>query len=120
MHTDDYVLFDRKIQNVTAGLIPYFQKLLYTLSKENAWTIANYIMSMKTEMNLTDNYRRDTVKVLAYFSIFYNNKSFKQITRHEYILYLYIFASRRAYIDCINGIVRIIHIEYILLGFSNG
>ena len=88
MHTCDDVLFDRKIQDVTAGLIPYFQKLLYTLSKENAWTIANYIMSMKTEMNLTDNYRRDTVKVLAYFSIFYNNKSFKQITRDDLISFL--------------------------------
>ena len=44
------VLFDRKIQDVTAGLIPYFQKLLYKLSKENAWTIANYIISMRTEI----------------------------------------------------------------------
>lgn len=77
------VLFDRKIQDVTAGLIPYFQKLLYRLSKENGWTIANYIMSMRTEMNLTNNYRRDVVKVLAHFSIFYNNKSFKQVTRYE-------------------------------------
>ena len=68
------VLFDRKIQDVTAGIIPYFQKLLYKISKENAWTIANYIISMRTEMNLTDNYRRDTIKgwPIFQFSIIIN------------------------------------------------
>jgi len=88
-HTyDNDVLFDRKIQDVTAGLIPYFQKLLYKLPKENAWTIANYIMSMKTEVNLTDNYRRDVLKVLANFSIFCNNKLFKQVTKDNLVSFL--------------------------------
>src|SRR5690349_15523545 len=88
-HTyDNDVLFDRKIQDVTAGLIPYFQKLLYKLPKENAWTIANYIMSMRTEMNLTNNYRRDVVKVLANFSIFCNNKLFKHVTKDNLVSFL--------------------------------
>ena len=83
-HTyDNDVLFDRKIQDVTAGLIPYFQKLLYKLPKENAWTIANYIISMRTEVNLADNYRRNIINELPHFSIFCNNKSFKQVTRDD-------------------------------------
>jgi len=85
---DNDVLFDRKIQDVTAGLIPYFQKLLYKLPKENACTIANYIMSMRTEMNLTNNYRRDVVKVLANFSIFCNNKLFKHVTKDNLVSFL--------------------------------
>ena len=43
---------------------------------------------MRTEMNLTDNYRRDIIRGLAHFSIFYNNKSFKQITRDDLISFL--------------------------------
>ena len=38
--------------------------------------------------NLTDNYRRDIIRGLAHFSIFCNNKSFKQITRDDLISFL--------------------------------
>jgi hypothetical protein len=86
--TCDDVLFERKIEDVTSDLIPSFQKLLYKISKENAWTIANYIISMKTEVNLADNYRRNIIKELAHFSIFCNNKSFKQVTRDDLISFL--------------------------------
>jgi hypothetical protein len=82
--TCDNVLFERKIKDVTSDLIPSFQKLLYKISKENAWTIANYIISMKIEVNLADNYRRNIIKELAHFSIFCNNKSFKHVTRNEW------------------------------------
>jgi len=57
--TYDNVLFERKMEDITLGLAPYYQNLPYNISKENAWTIANYIISMRTEVNLTDNYRRD-------------------------------------------------------------
>ena len=45
-------------------------------------------MSMRTEVNLADNYRRDTITQLARFSIFCDNKSFKQITREDIISFL--------------------------------
>ena len=45
-------------------------------------------MSMTTEMNLTNNYRRDVVKVLANFSIFCNNKLFKQVTKDNLVSFL--------------------------------
>ena len=82
------VLFERKIEDATSGLIPYYQKLLYSTSQGNAWIIANYIMSMRTEMNLSDNYRGGTIKVLTKFSIFCNNKPLKQITREDIISFL--------------------------------
>ena len=69
-------------------LILYFSKLLYKISKENAWTIANYITSMRTEVNLSDHYRRDTINVLGNFSVYCNDKSLRQITRDEILAFL--------------------------------
>ena len=87
---EDYnnIFFEQKIEDVTSGLIPYFSKLLYKISKENAWIITNYIISMRTEVNLSDHYRRDTISVLGNFSIYCNNKSLRQLTRNEIVAFL--------------------------------
>jgi integrase len=82
------VFFDRKIEDVTSGLIQYFHKLLYKISKENAWTVANYIISMRTEVNLSDHYRRDTINILGNFSIYCKDKSLRLITRDEILTFL--------------------------------
>jgi len=81
-------LFERKIEDVTSGLGHYYRKLLSRISQENALTIADYIMSMRTEMNPTDNYRGDTIKGVAKFSIFCNNKPLKKVTRDDIISFL--------------------------------
>ena len=80
-------LFERKIQNATEGLSHDCFNWLYEkvakFSKENAAVIANYIMSMKTETNLSDNYRRSIIIILSRFSVFFNDqKSFKSMTRY--------------------------------------
>ena len=80
--------FEQRIGDATLGLTPYFSNLLYKLSKENAWSIANYIVSMRTEVNLSDHYRRNIISVLTNFSIFYNNKSFRLLTRDEILTFL--------------------------------
>ena len=46
------------------------------------------LLSMRTEVNLSDHYRRDIINVLANFSIFCNDKSFRQITRDEILAFL--------------------------------
>lgn len=58
-------LFDIKIKMVTAGLIPYYRRLLKDISKENALTIAKYILALKTEINLSDQYRQDIIYLLS-------------------------------------------------------
>lgn len=58
-------LFDIKIKMVTAKLIPYYRRLLKDISKENALTIAKYILAMKTEINLSDQYRQDIIYLLS-------------------------------------------------------
>ena len=82
------IFFEQKIVDVTSGLIPHFRKLLYKISRENAWIIASYITTMRTEINLSDHYRRDIIKVLTRFSIFCNGKSFRQINRDEILSFL--------------------------------
>jgi hypothetical protein len=68
------VLFERKIQDVTEGLNPDCFNWLYnniaSTNKEIAITIATYIMSMKTEIKLSDYYRRDTITVLSRFLMY--------------------------------------------------
>jgi hypothetical protein len=51
-------LFDRKIQLITEGIDTFFNSKLKELTHDNALTIVNYILSMKNEINLSDNYRR--------------------------------------------------------------
>ena len=46
-------------------------------------------MSMRTEINLSDNYRRAVIILLSKFSIFFKNqKSFKSITREDILKFL--------------------------------
>ena len=83
-------LFDRKVDLITAGLPAGYAKCLKTeVSWDNALIISSYIVSMKTEINLSDNYRRLNIILLAKFSKFFNNeKSFNQMTRDDVLQYL--------------------------------
>ena len=90
----DTLSFDREIETATSGLSPEYSKLLNKISKEDALTIANYIISMRTESNLSDNYRKNIIKVLSRFSTFYSSAnikkplSFKQVTREDILSFL--------------------------------
>jgi hypothetical protein len=79
-HIDDS-LFDRKVHLVTTGLRAYHARCLKNereVSRNNALIICNYIMSMKTEINLSDNYRRTN----------HNQKPFSHITREDLLAFL--------------------------------
>ena len=86
---DSDPLNERKIQNATEGLSHDCFNLLEKVSKDNVVIITNYIISMKTEINLSDNYRRCIIILLSKFSIFFSNqKSFKSITREDILKFL--------------------------------
>jgi hypothetical protein len=88
---DSDPLYERKIQNATEGLSHDCFNLLekVTSSKDNVVIITNYIMSMKAETNLSDNYRRCIIILLSKFSIFFKNqKSFKSMTREDILKFL--------------------------------
>src|SRR3954470_16874932 len=80
--------FDRKVENATEGLKSICYKQFCEIPHENAVTVANYILSMKSEINPADNYRRDNIRLLIRFSKFHHNKTFRQITRDDVLLFL--------------------------------
>ncbi|HJR48306.1 MAG TPA: hypothetical protein VJ799_09160, partial [Nitrososphaeraceae archaeon] len=83
------VLFDRKVDLITAGLQPHLNKYLKDeVSRENTSIICDYITAMKTEINLSDNYRTVSVRLLIQFSIFHNQKSFNLISREDILAFL--------------------------------
>jgi integrase len=82
------------IDTAAAGLRPsYYRMLNRVLPHENAMTIAKYIASMKTEVNLSDHYREDLIAVLYKLSIYIsgrknNIKPFWLMTRQDIIAFL--------------------------------
>jgi len=82
-------ILDRKIDFATAGIHSYIHRdLTENVSPKNALIVAEYILEMKTENNLSDNYRVTTIELLSILSKFHNNKSFLLITRDDIIAYL--------------------------------
>jgi hypothetical protein len=64
------IFFDRKVDLITAGLQPRYNKYLEEerqISRENALIICDYILSMKTEINPSNEYRKTTIQVLIQF-----------------------------------------------------
>jgi len=83
-------LLDRKIDFTTADLRSQqeLSKGLHDVSPENALIISEYVMAMKTEINSSDNYRRDNIRILCTFSKYNKNKPFKAVTRNDIISFL--------------------------------
>jgi hypothetical protein len=90
-------------------------------NKENALTIISYIHVMRTEVNLSDNYRRDLILLLSIFSNYFQNKlSFKEITRNGLLEFLDSFRKPESVDTLHKWIGTIIYTEYILQGSSSG
>ena len=80
---------DMKIQTAAEGLAPEYYRSIKKLSnKQNALTIADYLASMKSETNLSDNYRKSIIKITSIFSAFCKNRPFKSVTRKDFLSYL--------------------------------
>ena len=79
---------DRKIEETTTGLPSHCTKQLHSISKCNSAIIVEYITAMKSEVNLSDHYRRDVIVTLYRFSKFSNDKPFKDSTRTDVIVFL--------------------------------
>jgi hypothetical protein len=91
--TDKYhqqQLLERKIESVTADLKPAFIKILSNeMSHDNALTVCNYIMAMKTEINPSVQYRHVTIQALYYLARFHKHQiPYAKMTRDDVIMYL--------------------------------
>ena len=87
---NDDILFDRKITIACEGLRSYYYNLLYNKIplKENASTLAKYIISMKSEINLSDNYRIAIIEKITKLSIYHGKTLFKNMTREQILEFL--------------------------------
>jgi hypothetical protein len=65
---------ERKWEDITSGIVPLYPRVLRTISHDNASTIADYVLAMKTETNLSDLYRHDNIIALCRFSKYSNKK----------------------------------------------
>jgi hypothetical protein len=83
---------ERRIESITEGLPSQRLNFLHRMlpaNKENVLTICDYISSLKSEINPSDNYRRDTIVSLCTFSTFFKNaKPFKEIAREDVLSFL--------------------------------
>lgn len=79
----------KKLAIITTGLQKYlYKQLMEQVSKENSITIANYIFTLKTEVNPADSYRDNILSTLISLSKFLDNISFKRMKREHIICYL--------------------------------
>src|SRR6266487_4417856 len=82
----------RKIEYVVEGLpsrcFDHLCKKVLPGSKENVLIICDYISSLKSEINPSNSYRKDTIILLCKFSYFLKNKTFKRVTRNDVLSYL--------------------------------
>ena len=90
------VNLEKKIDDITKGLDKAWSKNLHGLSLENAKVICNYLISMRTEINPSDNYRRDSIKMPYLLSKYLENKPFDEMTRKDIIDFLDSFRKPEA------------------------
>ena len=63
--TTDDISFDRKIAIACEGLPSYYYDLFYKIPlKENTLTLASYIISLKSEINPSYNYRIGIIETI--------------------------------------------------------
>lgn len=66
------------------------------MSIENALCVIDYVTSLKIEVNLSDNYRKDVINLLTKISKSYDNKPFKDITKNDIVVFLDRFRKTEA------------------------
>jgi hypothetical protein len=81
-------VIDTKINQVIRGLSKEISNGLLSISKENSSVTVDYISAMNTEINLSDNYRKDNIRILYSFLRHIKNKPFRSIIRDEVISFL--------------------------------
>jgi hypothetical protein len=82
-------LFDRKIEIASESLTSrYFISFYKIPLKENALTLASYIISLKSEINPSNIYRREIIDKLSRFSVYCDKTLYNDITREQILKFL--------------------------------
>jgi hypothetical protein len=82
-------LIERKINLTTGDLLPSYAGRLYKIRCDNALSITDFILSLKTEINLSNHHIKNNIMVLTLLSRFHKNeKSFREMTREDILSFL--------------------------------
>lgn len=82
-------LLEQKIKEVAGRLSHNYSNRLFKISRDNAFDITNFLVSLKTEVNLSDHHTMNNIMALTSLSNYHNNKkSFREMTRHDILSYL--------------------------------
>ncbi|HEU4445511.1 MAG TPA: hypothetical protein VFR94_12640 [Nitrososphaeraceae archaeon] len=81
-------LLDRRVEESTSGLPSSLTRRLLLTGKDNIETIVRYIAAIKSEVNPSDNYRKDLIALLSRLSKYHDNKPFRDLTREDVIAFL--------------------------------
>jgi hypothetical protein len=87
----DSLLFERKLETVVEGLTGEYSNLLNKLSRRDALILMDYVISLKAEINPSDNYRKSVIKIVGKFMIFCrlsNDKPPVQLGREDVLAFL--------------------------------
>ena len=84
-------MLDRRIEETVAGLQRSVGNNVRSIGEANAATIVEYIAAMKSEVNLSNNYRKDIIEVLCRLSGYNGNRPFRVLTRADVLAFLVTF-----------------------------
>ncbi|MGB6529793.1 MAG: hypothetical protein WBF33_16935, partial [Candidatus Nitrosopolaris sp.] len=87
--TTDVITCNRKISLATEGLEPYVENWLkIKTSNYNALTISEYVLSLRREINPSQNYTKMQIQALVELSEYLKQKPFEQLTREDVLSFL--------------------------------
>ena len=87
--TTDVITCNRKISLATEGLEPYVENWLkIKTSNYNALTISEYVLSLRREINPSQNYTKMQIQALVELSEYSKQKPFEQLTREDVLSFL--------------------------------
>ena len=76
------------IDAVTDGLEAQYANQIKRVSMDNRLSIIDFLSSMKLEINISHNHKRNYIRLLHKLSKFYHDKPFKLMTRDEVVSFL--------------------------------
>jgi integrase len=86
---NDNYLTEQKFRAISGGLQKRYSAVLNEMLKQNATAIANFIINMNTEINLSENHKINFIEVLNSLSKFYGNKKpFTEMRREDILSFL--------------------------------
>jgi integrase len=89
---EDAILFERKLETVTEGLTREYYNIFRKLSREDALTLMDYVISLNTEINPSDNYKKSVIKTVGKLMMLCqrsdNDKPLMQLGREDLLAFL--------------------------------